>query len=75
MLIYFDVASYEWSNNQYINESIYFVKNNTINNMILFWESKKINVYDCHDCHVFSLIGGDTGITLLSVGILKNIDL
>ena len=51
------------------------MKNNTINNMIIFWQSKKINGYDCHDCHVLSLIGGEKGITLLSVGILKNSDL
>ena len=43
--------------------------------MILFWQSKKINGYDCHDCHVLSLIGAEKGITLLSVGILKNSDL
>ena len=51
------------------------MKNNTINNMILFLQSKKINGYDCHDCHVLSLIGGEKGITLLSVGILRNSDL
>ena len=33
------------------------MKNNTINNMIIFWQSKKINGYDCHDCHALADVG------------------
>ena len=51
------------------------MKNNTRNNMIIVWQSKKINGYYCHDFHVLSSIGGGKGITFLSVGILKNSDL
>ena len=55
--------------NQYISwKAIYFIQRTKNIN-------KKINGYDCHHCDGLSLIGGEKGITLLSVGILKNSDL